>query len=183
MSIHEDEMYWYWQSPNWKQTREQVFHRDGHRCVRCGYKGYGLQVHHRSASDYQDIESYENTDLANLETLCPDCHAGMHSRYSDRQIIEKCVVRILIHYKKLSRDQGCAWAWRTYHDIDEIMQDLYFDTSSYHPDRRLLQSISELPSVAVYAACKRLREQSEYIDSVNIGKCWYLSYYRKILTR
>lgn len=50
----------------------RVFDSRGEKCERCGYnKKEILNVHHKD-------RNHDNNDLANLELLCPNCHAEEH---------------------------------------------------------------------------------------------------------
>jgi 5-methylcytosine-specific restriction endonuclease McrA len=57
----------------WKAARAAARQRDGQRCTGCG-TDKGLQVHHRVALK----DGGAKYELANLETLCSDCHADRH---------------------------------------------------------------------------------------------------------
>ena len=58
----------------WRRARTAALERDGWRCRRCGRAGR-LEVHHvRKLA--QGGAAY---NLANLETLCGDCHLGAHA--------------------------------------------------------------------------------------------------------
>ena len=59
--------------------RNRVFERDNYRCQRCGTGGK-LQAHHiKQWAD--DVEG--RFDLDNGITLCVDCHAERHPKYSN----------------------------------------------------------------------------------------------------
>ena len=60
-------------SAEWKRARTLARQRDGNRCVNCG-TDRKLQVHHRIALK----DGGAKYDLANLQTLCSDCHADRH---------------------------------------------------------------------------------------------------------
>lgn len=53
----------------WKTIRRDVFYRDGYRCVQCGRAGRLECDHIRPIKD-----GGARFDLANLQTLCRDCH-------------------------------------------------------------------------------------------------------------
>lgn len=55
----------------WKEIRDTVLERDGHRCAVCG-GGEDLHVHHVDRNPTND-------DPANLITLCGICHARVHT--------------------------------------------------------------------------------------------------------
>ena len=58
-------------SRRWKALRLQALRRDGWRCVECGARG-GLEVDHiKPVRDAPECAF----DLANLQSLCPSCHA------------------------------------------------------------------------------------------------------------
>lgn len=65
----------YVNSPEWKEKRKLVLKRDGYCCRKCSasYKnGATLQVHHLT------YERFKNEDLADLITLCVECHKETH---------------------------------------------------------------------------------------------------------
>lgn len=62
------------------KLRHQVLERDGRKCVRCGrspktHPGVALNVHHK----IREVDEGP-TILENLETLCDDCHEGLHAQ-------------------------------------------------------------------------------------------------------
>ena len=62
------------------KLRHQVLERDGGKCVRCGrspktHRGVALNVHHK----IREVDGGP-TILENLETLCDDCHEGLHAQ-------------------------------------------------------------------------------------------------------
>ena len=59
----------------WAAARRACLARDGHRCTRCGVAGR-LEVHHRVELQSGGA-AYE---LANLATLCRNCHIAEHHR-------------------------------------------------------------------------------------------------------
>jgi len=63
----------YLQSDAWRAKRETAKARDGHRCTMCG-SSERLVVHHLT---YDRI--FEE-DLADLVTLCDDCHQSVHAK-------------------------------------------------------------------------------------------------------
>lgn len=64
----------YLRTDSWRALRKQVFKRDKHRCVRCGYIGNKKQAHH---THYEGI--YElKFSIDQLETVCVDCHTKIH---------------------------------------------------------------------------------------------------------
>lgn len=65
----------YLKSPEWRILRTSALKRDLHRCVRCGYIGDRLQVHHTS---YQGIYTLD-FHLDQLETVCDLCHSDIHT--------------------------------------------------------------------------------------------------------
>jgi 5-methylcytosine-specific restriction endonuclease McrA len=63
------------------QLRLEVLRRDGWRCQACGSRK-DLQVHH------QLFRSHGGDDaMANLITLCADCHARVHNAQRGRNIL------------------------------------------------------------------------------------------------
>ena len=59
---------------HWAQIRRRALERDGRRCRECGKAGR-LEVHHALP-----LERGGNNDMANLLTLCRDCHLRAHRR-------------------------------------------------------------------------------------------------------
>ncbi len=57
----------------WKQVRQLVLDRDGHKCTKCGSKKV-LQVHHLT----YDHHFNEHKHLKDLITLCKICHEDTH---------------------------------------------------------------------------------------------------------
>ena len=64
----------YLKSQEWYDLRKQVFKRDNHRCVRCGYIGDAKQCHH---THYRGVESM-SFSIDQLETVCHLCHDKIH---------------------------------------------------------------------------------------------------------
>lgn len=70
---------------NWTARRIRVYRRDNYECQNCGQRGgpYGdteLQLHHVIPTS--DEDAYR---VANLETLCYDCHNAVHEQHVPRQ--------------------------------------------------------------------------------------------------
>lgn len=61
----------YLNSEHWKQLRQQVLDRDGHRCVRC--QGVPAVAHHRF---YR--KKFHHSVPEDLESLCVVCHEKEH---------------------------------------------------------------------------------------------------------
>lgn|GEM_PF-940187 len=62
------------------KLRHQVLERDGGKCVKCGrspktHPGVALNAHHKN----WEVRGGP-TILENLETLCDDCHEGLHAQ-------------------------------------------------------------------------------------------------------
>ena len=57
----------------WARVRRAVLDRDGWRCRRCGYPD-GLECHHVEPL----AQGGSPLELANLETVCRDCHLSAH---------------------------------------------------------------------------------------------------------
>jgi hypothetical protein len=67
------------------KLRHQVLERDGGKCVKCGrspktHPGVTLNAHHK----IWEVDG-GTTILENLETLCEDCHEGLHAQPKARQ--------------------------------------------------------------------------------------------------
>ena len=58
---------------SWPKTRAQALARDDARCTRCG-SATDLHVHH-----VQAVSAGGSNTLANLVTLCEDCHRAEHA--------------------------------------------------------------------------------------------------------
>lgn len=61
---------------NYGRMRIIVFDRDGGKCLRC--LGDGMDVHHRRVKGMGGSSSPQTHGLANLITLCRDCHSYIH---------------------------------------------------------------------------------------------------------
>lgn len=57
----------------WERVRRAVFDRDGWRCVDCG-SAVGLECDH--IESLQSKPEQDPFDMANLQTLCSECHAA-----------------------------------------------------------------------------------------------------------
>lgn len=68
----------------WTVVRQDVLARDASQCVRCARTNRGLDVHHRTprglGGTSDPLCAY---GLANLITLCRDCHIAVESRRAD----------------------------------------------------------------------------------------------------
>ncbi|KAA8475690.1 HNH endonuclease [Arcticibacter tournemirensis] len=64
--------YTYLNSPEWKEKRTLVLNRDHHLCQRCRIEP-ALDVHHLT---YKNLY---NEPLEDLQALCRNCHAAVHS--------------------------------------------------------------------------------------------------------
>ena len=74
----------------WKDKRERILTRDGHKCKWCG-RTTNLQVHHKYYNKYPNgkmVDPWDYPDDA-LMTLCDDCHKKCHQKY-----------QIKIYYRK-----------------------------------------------------------------------------------
>lgn len=60
-------------SDYWREVRDMVLARDGHKCVRCESEN-ALQIHHRTYEHHGREKEY----LDDLETLCELCHKAGH---------------------------------------------------------------------------------------------------------
>lgn len=61
----------YLKSKEWRDKREDVLDRDGHRCIFC-FSDSNLHVHHLTYANFK------NEKLSDLVTLCSACHKGEH---------------------------------------------------------------------------------------------------------
>jgi 5-methylcytosine-specific restriction endonuclease McrA len=68
----------FYNSTAWRRVRAYVFLRDSYLCVKCS--NLGEVVHHIVPLTPGNINDETITlDENNLETLCRDCHAAVHS--------------------------------------------------------------------------------------------------------
>lgn len=67
----------YLKTSHWDNLRVAALKRDGLKCSRCQAGGQVLQVHHKF---YRD--KWQDTELADLITLCVPCHQLEHNRRS-----------------------------------------------------------------------------------------------------
>jgi hypothetical protein len=75
--------------PRWQQIRLRVFERDGWRCRGCSSKTNTLAVHHLFYVKGRKPWEY---DLADLMTLCEDCH---NMEYEERRGFEEELLEAL----------------------------------------------------------------------------------------
>lgn len=59
---------------NWSELKKEVLARDDRQCQGCGAKNTELHVHHRAS-----LSRGGSNALANLVTLCRNCHREQHS--------------------------------------------------------------------------------------------------------
>ena len=65
-------------SPEWRRARAYIFARDAGLCVRCGAPGEIVHhIRHLTPENINDPEIALSEE--NLELLCRDCHALVHS--------------------------------------------------------------------------------------------------------
>ncbi len=62
----------------WAVLREQVFIRDGYRCVKCGRAGR-LECDH-----VKPLKHGGGNTLDNLQTLCRDCHFAKTAKENEK---------------------------------------------------------------------------------------------------
>jgi hypothetical protein len=66
----------------WDKTRRLVLARDGEKCLRC--LGEATDVHHRRPKGMGGTgNSYIKYGLANLVSLCRECHQWVHNNPSE----------------------------------------------------------------------------------------------------
>jgi 5-methylcytosine-specific restriction endonuclease McrA len=63
-------------TPRWRALAKAARKRDGYRCRRCRRRRR-LDVHH---TVYPDGWRWSEDSLANLVSLCRECHKGVHRR-------------------------------------------------------------------------------------------------------
>lgn len=66
---------------DWMALREKVLKRDGYKCTRCPSTSY-LQVDH-----IRSVAKGGLSIMANLRTLCADCHAQCASSRNSKHLI------------------------------------------------------------------------------------------------
>lgn len=76
----------------WKSQRRKARARDNHTCQDCGITeqawGYQLDVHHIVPYDTFD-DPKEANDLANLITLCRNCHTQRHKEVLPNTLVRR----------------------------------------------------------------------------------------------
>lgn len=71
------------QDPRWRRKKNEILHRDRHRCRNCG-SGRELQVHHRQYRVIRSSRKYLmpwDYHSRYLITLCNRCHESGHKKY------------------------------------------------------------------------------------------------------
>lgn len=69
----------FYNSEEWKRTRELVLRRDFFLCVKCGEPAE--EVHHKKHLTPENINDENITlNMENLVSLCKDCHFKEHYR-------------------------------------------------------------------------------------------------------
>lgn len=67
---------------NWEGARKLALARDGGKCLRC--LGEAADVHHRRVKGMGGTsDDYIKYGLANLVSLCRECHSWVHNNPSD----------------------------------------------------------------------------------------------------
>jgi hypothetical protein len=77
----------YLQTEHWRILRDSALVRDGLKCVRCN-ETCGLNVHHKF---YR--QSWLDTEVSDLETLCHIHHKIAHGKYKPRKRGPKSISR------------------------------------------------------------------------------------------
>lgn len=73
--------------PRWQRKRALVMIRDNFQCQECESTDITLHVHHLRYFKNTDPWDYDDSHLI---TLCADCHAKAHGKYSEKvSIIER----------------------------------------------------------------------------------------------
>lgn len=90
-------------SEEWKNLRKLALERDGFRCRCCNEPGaeVPLEVHHRH---YPENFDWEEDDIDNLTTLCPDCHEVITSAMRKKRYENKEMTIVSHETKSLSRN-------------------------------------------------------------------------------
>ncbi|AAL97118.1 TPA: HNH endonuclease signature motif containing protein [Streptococcus pyogenes] len=76
----------FYHKTEWRKLREIAIIRDKRECIWCRQNGKrtttNLEVDHiKEVKDYPELA----LDLANLRTLCKDCHNRRHGRYQKKK--------------------------------------------------------------------------------------------------
>ena len=100
--VYENSYQAYLDSPEFDEIRQEVFARDGWKCVACGSM-QNLQPHHLT---YQNCGHEELRDLI---TLCSKCHTAFHVVDDKRKEVEE-------YYNIKSREDYYAEANQRIHD-------------------------------------------------------------------
>ena len=84
----------FYKSKTWRNVRERVWSRDKGLCQECLKNGIireGDTVHHIIPITVDNIDDETITlNMDNLETVCRDCHAKVHGKYSqDRYKVDE----------------------------------------------------------------------------------------------
>lgn len=92
----------YLHSQEWKNIREEILERDGHKCKLCG-STENLRVHHKS---YECLYE-EECAMQDLITLCEKCHGELHD-FLNSEVAQKTKKAIYElrqeYYEKLKND-------------------------------------------------------------------------------
>lgn len=70
----------------WTLVKREVRRRDGSTCWRCRKQGDGLDVHHRKPKQMGGAGTATEFGLANLVSLCRDCHSWVHANPSEAML-------------------------------------------------------------------------------------------------
>ena len=62
----------------WERAKRIVRSRDQERCHKCGRRNSNLDVHHRKPKQMGGADAKTTYGLANLVSLCRDCHSWVH---------------------------------------------------------------------------------------------------------
>lgn len=80
-------------SAAWEKVKGEARKRDRNTCLKCRRAGSSLDVHHRLPKGIGGASSKVAYGLANLVTLCRDCHRWAHSNPTDALKVGLMVAR------------------------------------------------------------------------------------------
>lgn len=81
----------FYKTKDWKKVRDLYREKAGGLCEICWQNGLvvpGVIVHHKIHLDENNINNPDVTlNMNNLQLVCRDCHAEIHSKHGDRRYL------------------------------------------------------------------------------------------------
>ena len=81
----------FYKTKDWKKVRDLYREKAGGLCEVCWANGLivpGVIVHHKIHLDESNINNPDITlNMDNLQLVCRDCHAEIHSKHGDRRYL------------------------------------------------------------------------------------------------